>query len=461
MFHALLKTEKEDVLMNIFKLALQTYKMIDIMVLWKEEKSIEVWVIDSENVGQKCGDLVPRKINKFQNNTFKSSITLVPAPKTFNYHKCKVKVALWDFKSNKNFLIELYEILARKFNFTLEMTLLNLTIMSENPELPFDLLRNRSIHSTYQFCNTRQVQGVSASEPMIVLKLLTAFKPRSRKNFSLYVLFSLAETSLSAYILCHVVFGLIFWKVFARLRNDIALLILEVQNMVHGCPLSFRTRKSPLLIAALMLALILRAYNHGIVFRAVTLDILDQNPSSLVDLQKGDFKVVMPNFGYDSQELYKSLSENFQVEPSKLSGDHLLLNLHKNPYKTGIFIDEYKLFFYLKNRLVDKRVHIILNPVMNLQRCLYYQENHPLNHFFRPYLQIVTEAGLVQKWITTLNLRKRNIYLKKEPTQICLGDLALMFVIVGYGFIVSFFVFLVELMYRKLKCKILKNKKCC
>lgn len=138
------------------------WKFLDAMIAirFDEENYIELWRIDFSKRGEHCRDFQINLETTFQNDKFLQ----IPRGKQLhlrmNYSKCVFEVHLWD-ESSKAFIAEqIFLLLSEAFNFTLQITYKDLSLFQIKNDILIQMLQNRSILISSNFCNYRPMNGV-------------------------------------------------------------------------------------------------------------------------------------------------------------------------------------------------------------------------------------------------------------------------------------------------------------
>lgn len=205
--------------------------------------------------------------------------------------------------------------------------------------------------------------------------------------------------------------------------------------------------KTPIILF-MFLGMIITTFYSSNIYKVLTLNLFDNNPSSLKDLQSSKYTILYSYLKDRFPSLFEYLkSSQFNMVFRNQVDLAILRNMHQLPDDTGIFVDQFKLFYYLERSMLNPRIHIIFESIINVQECLFYQENHFLKPFFEHYLEIFKETGFIAKW-STPNLRKVKLEMNKMPSQIFLTDILQIFRFWMYGLAMSFLIFVLEILYK-------------
>lgn len=454
--------EKDKLIWKILKTTFDTFgtRISDIQVLWNgvAENLIELYEFDHEYIGEAYfGVLKVRLITQYHNHTLSKPIKLADFL-DFNFNKHTLKIAIWNDRSQVPMLKNIFKAISKSLNFTLDLIYIELSSWRRLPDININLLRNRTIDCTYNFCNKEPYGGVSTSLPYSIVGLQTVFKPR--RNFTLNsLMLSVVDEKGSIYIvICSFLICLLLIMQADRLKRDITRVILEVIGLFMGYPLTFPTRVDLLMVGFGMLGLLIRTIYLADYYKVLTINMFDEHPNELIELQNGKYKVIIPNFAFNMDVLLKSLPAGFQAEASLQTGQELLDSIDELPYFTGFLVDAFKVHFYMKEGLIDTRTHIMLHSFLNIHRCLHFQKDHPIKEMFDHYMDILKESGLMNHW-SFVDLNRVRSEINKEPTQIILTDVWNAFILTGFGLFTSILVFLLEicifkiLAWRKGLCK--------
>lgn len=406
--------------------------LINILVIWhgSGDGLIELFEIHDTHIGER------KSITTYKNHR------LLADSQSFDFKKHSLTIAIFNDTSHIAFLTNIFETLSTKLNFTLDLKYIDLAVVRTRPHLNIDLLRNRSIHCSPNLCHT--FSGVS-SFPYSIIELVTVFKPRRSFNFddSLLLYIHVNRNCIIYLTICNVLICFVLVMKSPRLMRDITKVFLEVHGVFYGYPLTFPTRVKALIITFGILNLFIRTDYQAANFKALTLNLFDDSPSSLKDLQVGDFKVIAPNAGFDSKVFRKSLPSGLQGIGSSKTQQELLNIINQLPYDTGFFAEKYTVYF---QKLIDPHIQIISQPIYNVNRCLYFQENHPLKEVFKHYIDMLKEGGFIDKW-SSVDIERVKFKIHKEPVQITVKDILIVFILIGSGLTTSFLFFFLEILF--------------
>lgn len=454
-FHGLkLGLDKEILISKIFKSAFDAFdifdpRIIDIQVLWNgvEEEAIELFEVDHAFIGQSFDDFRTRLITRYQNHTLSKPILFADFL-NLNFNKHTLKIAIWNDRSQVFVLKNVFQTLSKTLNFTLDLTLMELKNVKANPYLNIDLLRNRSIDCSYEFCHNKPFTGVSVLPPYHIVELITVFPPR--KSFTLDDLFLTTFTEKCFVLLeiSNLLISLVLLMKSPLLRRDIAKVIFEVHGVFYGYSLTFQSRLDGLILAFGVLGLLARTNYQAAYFKALTLNLFDVHPSSWQEIEDGDYKIIIPHLGLDSNILLQSLPSSLKTEIVPKAGQEVLEDIDQLPYNAGVFIDKYKVYFHLKQGLIDPHTHVVPETILNEYRCLFFQKNHPLKEVFNRHIKTLIETGFIEKWLSS-NIKTAKLEMNKEPNQIEVRHILNAFLLVGSGLGAAFVVFLMEVLYFK------------
>lgn len=446
--------QKDKLISQIFRSTFNAFgtRIAEIQVLWNgiREDLIEVFDFDHANIGQAFfEDLKLRLVTQYRNHTLLKPFDFAKVL-DFNFNKHTLKIAIWNDASQVFLLTKVFEVLSKELNFTLNLTYIDFSYARTHKNLNIELLRNRSIDCSYHFCNTEPFPGVSALPPYSIIALVTVFPPRKSFDLDSLLLIVFTERCFAYAAICIILICLVLVFKTSALRRDISRVILEVSGVFYGYSLTFTAHFETLIVGFGVLGLLVRTNYQAAYFKVMTLDMFDEHPSNLQEIQERNFKVIIPHFGFDASILLKSLPKGFQAVTSRKTGQELLDSINQLPYDTGIFVDKYKAYYNLKHELIDPRTHIILESILNLHRCLYFQENHPLRELFEHYIDILKESGFMEKWSYT-DITAVKLEINKEPVQIRLTDISNAFILLGGGVTISCLGFLMEIVFSNFK----------
>lgn len=412
-------------------------------------KYLDIWRLNPYRVGQFCRDYEIHQVGRFFENQF-----IIPVnpdiPLIRNFNKCKLYVTIWNDISENHILKNIFEIISDIFNLTLSITYIDESYLRSQPDIMFDLLRNKTTLSTSHYCATKPIPGVSIGLLYSVMKVYMVFGPRKSYNVQNILL---NVFNIHSYLLIGFTYLLVaFTSILISKVSDFDYIkkVLDIYGSFFGNPMKIPKNLKTALIGTMILGLLIRTVFQAVIFKTLTLKIVDDHPSSFEELKNGNFKMLIPNVGFDTQHFSDSLKGNvFKVETSKFTTNELLQSINNFSYRTGIFAEKFSIFYHLENKLIDPASLVIRESVLTTLKCIYFPKHHHTNNLFYPFIQDLTENGLIRKW-STPNWKKFSLEINKAPKQIILDDIYKIFVLIIFGWMISTFALLMEIFNSKL-----------
>lgn len=410
----------------------------------------ELYQLNPNYAGRKCGDIEYRLVTKYQDSAFLMRPDFQKISHSVHFRKCLIKFVFWKDLARINIMNNIVEIFSEILSFTYEIKFLDFSILKSNPNagVHIDFLLNKSVHCTSSFCDFGAKFGVSVGSPYTISEFIVVFTPRN--TFSLnnairqYWTADFWKYLYAFYLILSIMSYLVSQN--RGLTNFIGT-YLNIFGTFYGHPLRIPRNLKSLIISAFILGLVIRTAYQGLIYKSLTFDLYNQHPAHLINLQGGLWRVLFPNVGNSFDNVIKNLIQSgVSVTVSKSPIQELLDNLSQMPYDTGALVDQHNFYYNLERKLIDERIHVIRENVVSSRRCLFFQKNHPLENIFDHYMQILTESGFVSKW-TAVRKDKIRFETIKEPAQIEVMDIWMAFVIAGVGLGISFLIFFIEIVY--------------
>lgn len=429
--------ERQSLITKIIKSSGWNFLNVMVAIRFDKERYIELWQIDFTKRGKHCRDFKIHLVTKYQDDKFLK----IPRAKRFlqkiNHSKCVVKVLLW--KDNSQIFIgqNIFLLLSEILNFTLQIEFKDVSLFRNKNDFFVEMLQNKSILSTSNFCNFRPPKGVSVGSPFMIVNMIPVFGPRKSLTLTSMTVKPLDKYSQTLVFILH--FSIwIMLIVFAKQNsNDKIDTFFKIHGTFHGFPFQIPTNMKAPIILLMFIGMMIKTFYSSNIYKVLTLNLFDNHPSNLKELQSSKYKILYSYLKTRFPGLFEYLKRSqFNMVFTNQTDAEILRSIHEIPDDTGAFLDQFKVFYYLERGMINPRIHIIFETVINIQKCLFYQENHFLKPLFEHYLDIFKETGFISKW-STVNLRKVKFEINKIPTQIFLNDVLQPFKFLNYGLVMS------------------------
>lgn len=312
--------------------------------------------------------------------------------------------------------------------------------------------RNAVATSTINYFQTLW-SVVTLSEAYILTSLETLLFPFTTNTW--FLLAFVCFLALTTVTLIRTIFRKVLSKYIDHVSLDVLLMLL-------GMPALYTPRYNTtrILNASWMLfALILRTIYQALLFHLIRSNVTRNMPKNLFDLVQKNYSLIVDPPGIDALidiSLFRSLK--FIISNDKLSWEYLENMPLKEAKYTAAAIPFIFLQYYIESLNKSGIFKMLPQSIMNFKMCMYVSKHSFLIEQFDDVLKLIRGFGFLQAWYRQeVNLN----YFRGKHLNINhvfgLQQLKMAFILLVFGYMIAFMVFLMEFVFKALKkVKVLK-----
>lgn len=436
-----------------------TFSNLKMIIEVPLENFLRIFQIDADYLLKDCGHHPIIEVSKFPGPINFQEPTLT------NVCKCPLKVMLNLDHSKTEILIS--QNIFKLLNFSYEIVY---TRNGRSRDTGLPILADKTADIFVGYCTAGR-SDLQVGKPFLMSKLFAVFKPR--KPVSLFDVVLRSATSMDFSLLTMLISALSITRIetmITKMKWYPFDIFLQMFGGIYGFAViyketTFSTRI--FMFINMFVGMQVRAYLQGTMFNVFTLNWLHSYPSKLSELRNPDVRILgsfYSKYEFNSHDI--KTRDLFNIVPTNLTENELFENFTKLPHFTGIFADYMSIIHNILSRSIEDHVHVLKEPIVTIQKCMYFQKNSPLKFLFDKELDRLTETGWIDKFTRLYKVKQGfRVEISKTPQPISMTDLSHSFSVYLISILVCLTGFAIEIfwhrifLYRVLKAGKLRNNK--